>query len=84
MTYKMGANDHWGSRNRTGRVLRSNNFTRSIGGRRYRLFYNGPHLHLVVPTAKGDVLGRQHCSTGSNETCSRLKGLKPINKVPAR
>ena len=70
LTYKMGSNDYWGvqeSNWEKAPVLGSNNFTRSIGGRSYELFYNGPHLHMVVLNRKGaTLLGRQHaCSTGS-------------------
>ena len=42
-------------RSRTGRRARarSSNFHRSIGGRTYDLYYNGPHLHMVVLNRKG-------------------------------
>ncbi len=56
LTYKMGSNDYWGvqeSNWEKAPVLGSNNFTRSIGGRSYGLFYNGPHLHMVVLNRKG-------------------------------
>ena len=64
LTYKMGSNDYWGvqeSNWEKAPVLGSSNFTRNIGGRRYELFYNGPHLHMVVLQPQGrDLLGRQH------------------------
>ena len=66
LTYRMGANDYWGVQETNWEeapVLGSRNFVRNIGGRRYELFYNGPHLHMVVLRAGGrDLLGRQHAA----------------------
>ena len=89
LTYKMGSNDYWGvqeSNWEDAPVLGSRNFVRNIGGRRYELFYNGPHLHMVVLEQGGasywvvnTLLDRL-----SNETMLAIaKGLRPIAKVRA-
>ena len=87
LTYKMGSNDYWGvqeSNWEDAPVLGSRNFVRNIGGRRYELFYNGPHLHMVALQQRGasywvvnTLLDRL-----SNETMLAIaKGLRPIAKV---
>ena len=88
LTYKMGSNDYWGVQEtdwEDAPVLGSRNFVRNIGGRRYELFYNGPHLHMVVAAARAvrrywvvnTLLDRL-----SNETMLAIaKGLRPIAKV---
>jgi hypothetical protein len=65
-------------------VLGDRNFVRRIGGRRYELYYNGPHLHMVVLRTDGasywvvnTLLDRL-----SNETMIAIaKGLRPLAKV---
>ena len=90
LTYKMGSNDYWGVQESNwpdAPVLASSNFHRSIGGRTYDLYYNGPHLHMVVLNRKGasywvvnSLLDRL-----SNETMlSIAKGLRPIAKASTR
>jgi LCP family protein required for cell wall assembly len=87
LTYKMGSNDYWGVQESNwadAPVLGSRNFVRNIGGRRYELFYNGPHLHMVVLEQGGGsywvvntLLDRL-----SNETMLAIaKGLRPVAKV---
>jgi LCP family protein required for cell wall assembly len=89
LTYRMGSNDYWGVQESNwdgAPVLGSRNFSRSIRGRRYELFYNGPHLHMVVLKQKGasywvvnTLLDRL-----SNETMLAIaKGLRPVSRVPA-
>ena len=88
LTYKMGSNDYWGvqeSNWEDAPVLGSRNFVRNIGGRRYELFYNGPHLHMVVLNRKGATYWVVNTLLDrlSNETMLAIaKGLRPINKVP--
>ena len=52
LTYQDGLATTTGAcRRPTGRTRpcsASRNFVRNIGGRRYELYYNGPHLHMVV------------------------------------
>ena len=89
LTYKMGSNDYWGVQEgnwEDAPVLGSRNFVRNIGGRKYELFYNGPHLHMVVLRQGGGnywvvntLLDRL-----SNETMLAIaKGLRPVAKVRA-
>jgi len=89
LTYKMGSNDYWAVQQtdwEDAPVLGSRNFVRNIGGRRYELFYNGPHLHMVVLKQGGasywvvnTLLDRL-----SNETMLAIaKGLRPVAKVRA-
>jgi len=89
LVYKMGSNDYWGVQQSNwadAPVLQSSNFHRSIGGRTYDLYYNGPHLHMVVLNRKGanywvvnTLLDRL-----SNETMLAIaKGLRPIAKATA-
>jgi len=89
LTYKMGSNDYWAVQQsdwEDAPVLGSRNFVRNIGGRRYELFYNGPHLHMVVLRQDGasywvvnSLLDRL-----SNETMLAIaKGLRPVDKVRA-
>jgi LCP family protein required for cell wall assembly len=90
LTYKMGSNDYWGVQESNwadAPVLQSSNFHRSIGGRTYDLYYNGPHLHMVVLNRKGanywvvnTLLDRL-----SNETMLAIaKGLRPIASAAAQ
>ena len=65
LTYRTGShNDYWGVQEtdwEDAPVLGSRNFVRNIAGRRYELYYNGPHLHMVVLRRRPrDLLGRQH------------------------
>ena len=65
-------------------VLSGRNFTRTLGGRRFELYYNGPHLHMVVMRTKdasywvvNTLLDRL-----SNETMLAIaKGLRPLAAV---
>jgi len=89
LTYKMGSNDYWGVQESNwadAPVLGSSNFHRSIGGRTYDLYYNGPHLHMVVLNRKGSTywVVNSLLDRLSNETMLAIaKGLRPINKAEA-
>jgi LCP family protein required for cell wall assembly len=88
LTYSIGGgNQYWGVQQtdwEDAPVLSGRNFVRRIGGRRYELYYNGPHLHMVVLRRKGasywvvnTLLDRL-----SNETMIAIaKGLRPLSKV---
>jgi LCP family protein required for cell wall assembly len=88
LTYKLaGGNEYWGVEMTDwddAPVLGDRNFVRRIGGRRYELYYNGPHLHMVVLRTDGasywvvnSLLDRL-----SNETMIAIaKGLRPLAKV---
>ena len=87
LTYRLGTNEYWGVEMTDwddAPVLGDRNFVRRIGGRRYELYYNGPHLHMVVLRTDGasywvvnSLLDRL-----SNETMIAIaKGLRPLAKV---
>ena len=60
------------------------NFVRKIGGRRYELYYNGPHLHMVVLRTDGATYWVVNTLLDrlSNETMIAIaKGLKPLAQV---
>ncbi len=88
LTYKLaGGNEYWGVEMTDwddAPVLGDRNFVRRIGGRRYELYYNGAHLHMVVLRTDGasywvvnSLLDRL-----SNETMIAIaKGLRPLAKV---
>ena len=88
LTYRLaGGNEYWGVQMtdwEDAPVLGDRNFVRRIGGRRYELYYNGPHLHMVVLRTDGasywvvnTLLDRL-----SNETMIAVaKGMRPLAKV---
>ena len=88
LTYRFGGvNEYWGIQMTDwdgAPVLSGRNFVRRIKGRRYELYYNGPHLHMVVLRTKdasywvvNSLLDRM-----SNETMIAIaKGLKPFGAV---
>ncbi|HET8742926.1 MAG TPA: LCP family protein, partial [Gaiella sp.] len=88
LTYRLaGANEYWGVEMTDwddAPVLHDRNFVRHIAGRRYELYYNGPHLHMVVLRTDGasywvvnTLLDRL-----SNETMIAIaKGLRPLAQV---
>ena len=87
LTYRLGLNEYWGVQMtdwEDAPVLAGRNFVRKIGGRRYELYYNGPHLHMVVLRTDGasywvvnTLLDRL-----SNETMIAIaKGLRPLAAV---
>ena len=88
LTYRLaGGNEYWGVQMTDwddAPVLGDRNFVRRIGGRRYELYYNGPHLHMVVLRTDGasywvvnSLLDRL-----SNETMIAVaKGMRPLAKA---
>ena len=87
LTYRLGTNEYWGIEMTDwddAPVLGDRNFVRRIGGRGYELYYNGPHLHMVVLRTDGasywvvnSLLDRL-----SNETMIAIaKGMRPLAKV---
>ena len=62
-------------------VLQQPNVEQVIKGRHYNLYYNGPHLHMVVLRANGATywVVNTLLDTLSNETMLAIaKGLKPL------
>ena len=89
LTYRLGTNEYWGIEMTDwddAPVLGDRNFVRRIGGRRYELYYNGPHLHMVVLRTDGasywvvnSLLDRL-----SNETMIAIaKGMRPAREGAA-
>ena len=62
----------------------SRNFHRSLNGRRYDLYYNGAHLHMVVLRrgAASYWVVNTLLDELSNETMLAIaKGLRPVNRI---
>jgi LCP family protein required for cell wall assembly len=87
LTYRVAGNQYWGVQMtdwKDAPVLAGRNFVRKIGGRRYELYYNGPHLHMVVLNTDGATYWVVNTLLDrlSNETMIAIaKGLKPLAKV---
>jgi hypothetical protein len=87
LTYRMGTNEYWGVQQtdwEDAPVLGSRNFVRNIGGRRYELYYNGPHLHMVVLRTDSATYWVVNTLLDrlSNETMVAIaKGLRPLGRV---
>ena len=88
LTYKLGGtNEYYGIQMtdwEDAPALRGRNFVRTLKGRRYELFYNGPKLHMVVlRTPKGSYwVVNTLLDRLSNETMLAIaKGLKPVGAV---
>ena len=88
LVYRMGGgNKYWGVEEtdwNEAPVLADRNLGRRIKGRLYSLYYNGPHLHMVV-VRRGKAtywVVNSLLDELSNETMLAIaKGLKPINQV---
>jgi LCP family protein required for cell wall assembly len=88
LTYKFGGtNEYYGIQMSDwddAPALRGRNVVRTIKGRRYELYYNGPKLHMVVlrtPKASYWVVNSL-LDRLSNETMLAIaKGLKPLGAV---
>jgi LCP family protein required for cell wall assembly len=82
-----GGNRYWGVEETDwtdAPVLGDKSLARRIKGRVYTLYYNGPHLHMVVvKRGKGSYwVVNSLLDELSNETMLAIaKGLKPINQV---
>lgn len=87
LTYRTGANEYWGVQMtdwEDAPVLSERNFVRSIGGRRYELYYNGPKLRMVVLRQGGATywVVNTLLDSLSNETMIAIaKGLKPLKSI---
>ncbi len=82
-----GGNKYWGIEETSwtnAPILGDRNFHRSIKGRRFDLYYNGPHLHMVVlrrgPASYWVV--NTLLDELSNETMLAIaKSLRPVNRI---
>jgi LCP family protein required for cell wall assembly len=82
-----GANRYWGVEETDwtdAPILADKSLARRIKGRAYTLYYNGPHLHMVV-IKRGQAtywVVNSLLDELSNETMLAIaKGLRPINQV---
>ncbi|MBM3679180.1 MAG: LytR family transcriptional regulator, partial [Actinobacteria bacterium] len=87
LVYRTGGNDYWGIQQTSwdkAPVLSAKNFSRTIGGRRYDLYYNGPRLHMIVMRTKRATywVVNSLLDSLSNETMIAIaKSLRPIGVV---
>jgi LCP family protein required for cell wall assembly len=81
-----GMNEYWGIQETNwddAPALEGKNGSEVIKGRQYDLYYNGPHLHMVVLRAGGASywVVNTLLDTLSNETMLEIaKGLRPMHK----
>ena len=84
LTYTIGGIDYWGIQMTNWKdapALQDPNEVTKIGGRTYRLYYNGSHLHMVVLDYGGATywVVNSLLDKLSNETMlSIAKGLRPL------
>ena len=87
LTYVTGTNEYWGIQQTNwtdAPILNGPTMTRRIRGREYRLYFNGPKLHIVAFEEDGAAywVTNTLLNSFSNETMLAVaKGLKPL---PAR
>jgi len=85
-TFAKSGNEYWGiqeSHWNDAPALADKNLSQVIGGRQYDLYFNGPHLHMVVLRAGGASywVVNTLLDSMSNETMLAVaKGLKPLHK----
>jgi len=82
-----GGNRYWGVEETNWKdapILGDRSLVRRIKGRAYSLYYNGPHLHMVVVRHRDNSywVVNSLLDELSNETMLAIaKGLRPINQV---
>lgn len=87
LVFSTGGNEYWGVQETDWNgapVLADRSFQRTIGGRRYDLYYNGTRLHMIVLRARGATYWviNTLLDSLSNETMIAIaKGLKPLTSV---
>jgi LCP family protein required for cell wall assembly len=85
-TFAKSGNEYWGiqeSNWNDAPALADKNLSEVIKGRQYDLYFNGPHLHMVVLRAGGASywVVNTLLDSMSNETMLAIaKGLKPLHK----
>jgi LCP family protein required for cell wall assembly len=85
-TFRTGSSEYWGIEETNwtkAPILDGKNFSQAIKGRQYDLYYNGPHLHMVVLRAGGATywVVNSLLDSLSNETMLEIaKGLRPLHK----
>jgi LCP family protein required for cell wall assembly len=85
-TFAKSGNEYWGIQEtdwNDAPALADKNLSQVIGGRQYDLYFNGPHLHMVVLRAGGASywVVNTLLDSMSNETMLAIaKGLRPLHK----
>jgi LCP family protein required for cell wall assembly len=85
-TFAKSGNEYWGiqeSNWNDAPALGDKNLSQVINGRQYDLYFNGPHLHMVVLRAGGASywVVNTLLDSMSNETMLAIaKGLRPLHK----
>jgi LCP family protein required for cell wall assembly len=83
LVYRTGGGEYWGIQQTSwtdAPILDGPSVTQTIKGREYRLFFNGPHLHMVAFAQNGGVYWVVNTLLDrlSNETMLEIaKGLQP-------
>jgi LCP family protein required for cell wall assembly len=86
LTFRTEISEYWGIQQTDwddAPAIKEPNDTQTIRGRTYSLYYNGPHLHMVVLRAGGATywVVNTLLDTLSNETMLAIaKGLRPLKK----
>lgn len=87
LIYRTGGNEYWGIQQtdwKDAPILSAKNFSRTIGGRKYDLYYNGPNLHMIVlrtNTATYWVVNTLLDSLSNETMIAIAKSLRPIGVV---
>ena len=85
-TFAKSGNEYWGIQEtdwNDAPALEDKNLSEVINGRQYDLYFNGPHLHMVVLRAGGASywVVNTLLDSMSNETMLAIaKGLRPLHK----
>ena len=85
-TFAKSGNEYWGIQESNwsdAPALADKNLSEVIKGRQYDLYFNGPHLHMVVLRAGGAAywVVNTLLDSMSNETMLEIaKGLRPLHK----
>ncbi|HXZ57873.1 MAG TPA: LCP family protein [Gaiellaceae bacterium] len=86
LTFKTGSQEYWGIQETkwTGApVLSDRSLTQNVGGRRYDLYYNGSHLHMVVLRSGGAsywVVNTLLDSLSNETMLSIARGFRPMTR----
>ena len=86
LTFRTGLNEYWGIEETDwtdAPILKDANFQQTIRGRKYALYYSGPHLHMVVLQENGATywVVNSILDALSNETMLAIaRGLVPLGK----
>jgi LCP family protein required for cell wall assembly len=86
LTYRFGANQYWGIQETAwdeAPVLADKSLSQTVGGRRFDLYYNGSHLHMVVLRTGGATywVVNSLLDELSNETMLAIaRGFRPMTR----